>query len=456
MAFTMSNRQAGVTRSKVAGLVRHEFRDVDKRDGRETAHSNETIAPERTAHNVSVLYHDGAPIPMHSSAQIIEELDRRLAGAGTTQTLKDGTVRRRATRKDAAVVRDIIIQLDPEFTGTSTQVLDNTTYKHDHPIRAKFRRNNAPGATSTPMHTLDEQKRYLDAVVDEYATLYGAHNLLASSIHMDEKSPHMHLLVTPIDEQGRVRQKSFIPSGRGPNSAMSAFDKRIRARLIAEGYDCEPAATGGSHSHLSVPEYKKSKRREEGLDQREHRLTEREKRLDEREQRLQERLEKARTTQAHARQIHQQQLALLDTARTRDEESKKRKAAVEEHYETTRQRAIDQARDDARAELGQERFQLRKREYRLNKREQTLADQDKALKARESRCQRLERAVNTPEGQRAQTWLTALDTANQLIRDLRSEAARERYAPRQQQASTMFTPRTSTSPKKDDGPEIEL
>ena len=39
MAFTVSNRQAGVTRAKVAGLVRHEFRDVDKRDGRETAHS---------------------------------------------------------------------------------------------------------------------------------------------------------------------------------------------------------------------------------------------------------------------------------------------------------------------------------------------------------------------------------------------------------------------------------
>lgn len=452
MAFTMSNRQAGVTRSKVAGLVRHEFRDVDKRDGRETAHSNETIDPQRTHHNVSVLYHDGAPISVQSSAQIIEELDRRLAGAGTTQTLKDGTVRRRATRKDAAVVRDIIIQLDPEFTGSSTQVLDNTAYKHAHPIKAKFRRNNAPGATRTPTHTLDEQKRYLDAVVDEYATLYGAHNLLASSIHLDEKSPHMHLLVTPIDEQGRVRQKSFIPSGRGPNSAMSAFDKRIRARLIAEGYDCEPAATGGSHTHLSVPEYKKSKRREEGLDQREHRV-------EEREQRLQERLEKARTTQAHARQIHQQQLALLATARTRDEESKKRQAAVDKHYEDARRRAEADAwvslerRDD---ELTQREARLTAREKELTQREKTLTDQDKALKARESRCQRRERAVNTPEGQRARTWLTALDTANQLIRDLRSEAARERYAQRQRQASSMFTPRTSTSPKKDGGPEFEL
>lgn len=378
MAYTMSNRQAGVRRSEVAGLVRHEFRDVDRRDGRETAHSNETIDPKRTHNNVSVLYHDGAPIPMHSSAQIIEELDRRLAGAGTTQTLKNGTVRRRATRKDAAVVRDIIIQLDPEFTGTSTQVLDNTTYKHDHPIRAKFRRNNAPGATSTPMHTLDEQKRYLDAVVDEYATLYGAHNLLASSIHLDEKSPHMHLLVTPIDREGRVRQKSFIPSGRGPNSAMSAFDKRIRARLIAEGYDCEPEATGGSHSHLSVPEYKKSKRREDELDQREQKLAEQEARID-------ERLKDAAEKQAHARQVHQQQLALLDSARQRDAESKKRQKQVNEQCERARKDAesavwlSNQQRED---ELGTLQTKLSRREKGLEQREEQLAEQERTLRQR--------------------------------------------------------------------------
>lgn len=105
---------------------------------------------------------------------------------------------------------------------------------------------------------------------------------------------------------------------------MSAVDKQIRRRLIAEGYDCEPADTGGGHSHLSVPEYKKSKRREEGLDQREQRLAEQ-------EERIAERLKDAAEKQAHARKVHQQQLALLNAASERDEESKQREAAMDEH-----------------------------------------------------------------------------------------------------------------------------
>lgn len=445
MAFTVSNRQAGVTRAKVAGLVRHEFRDVDKRDGRETAHSNETIDPGRTAHNVSVMYQDGAPIPVQSSAQILDELDRRLAGAGTTQTMRDSTVRRRATRKDAAVVRDIIIQLDPEFTGGSTQVLDNTAYKQAHPIKAVFRRNNAPGARGTRMHTLEEQQKYLDAVVDEYASVYGAHNLLASSIHLDEKSPHMHLLVTPIDDQGRVRQKSFIPSGRGPNSAMSKLDKQIRARLIDEGYHCEPEATGGTHTHLSVPEYKKSKRREDDLDQREQRLSAAEKTLRDRQ-------EETRATQEHARQVHQQQLALLEDACNRDEESKQRAADAEKRYDDARQRA----EADAWVSFEHRDDELNARETELNTREKALDQREQKLSEREKDCQRIERAMNTPEGQRAQAWGKAMTAAKKLIDDLNSETTRERYAQRYRQASRTFTPRTSTTPKKDDGPEFEL
>ena len=82
MAYTISAHQMGVQRTNMSGLVRHEFRDVDKRDGRETAHSNELIDPSRTEHNISVLYVNGKARPIDHSSKVTDEL---------AVTLADGT-----------------------------------------------------------------------------------------------------------------------------------------------------------------------------------------------------------------------------------------------------------------------------------------------------------------------------------------------------------------------------
>lgn len=266
MAYTISAHQMGVQRTNMSGLVRHEFRDVDKRDGRETAHSNELIDPNRTERNISVLYVNGKARPIEHSSKVTDELDRRLAKAGGTRTLKDGTVKKIAVRKDAAVVRDIIVQLDPAYTGDSASIISNEDKRAQRGRFAKaFHRDNAPRGSRTPYWS--EQQRYLDAVVDEYAKLYGAHNLLASSIHLDETNPHMHLLVTPIDGEGRVRQESFIKAGRGKGSDLAKHDRRIRQRLTEEGYGVQAEPTGGGRSHLSVEQYKDYVREQQRLDE---------------------------------------------------------------------------------------------------------------------------------------------------------------------------------------------
>ena len=366
MAYTISTHQMGVQRANMGGLVRHEFRDVDKRDGRETAHSNELIDPNRTEHNISVLYVDGEARPIEHSSEVTDELDRRLAKAGGTRTLKDGTVKKIAVRKDAAVVRDIIIQLDPAYTGDSASIISNDSKRAQRGRFAKaFRHDNAPRGSRTPYWS--EQKRYLDAVVDEYAKVYGAGNLLASSIHLDETSPHMHLLVTPIDEQKRVRQNSFIKSGRGKGSDLAKHDRRIRQRLNAEGYNADDQPTGGGRSHLSIEQYKDYANRQRTLDERMSQagLT----------------AEKQALYKARLAAETDRRVAASDAALAKSQKETADSSA--QHYLTL----LD--------ELGEREFGLNQREHALNTREETLDKREKRLDARDAELVELEKRTRS-------------------------------------------------------------
>ena len=258
MTYTVSHRQAGVTRADVAGLIRHEYRDVDKHNGVETQHSNERIVPSRTAQNQSYMWRDGQPVELTDSRQILEELDRRLAGAGGTRTnKKTGEVSRIAVRKDAKVVRNLVLQLDPEFTRSSEYLLSR----------------------ECPAAHRDAVLSHMSEMIEHYADVYGRKNLLAASVHVDETSPHVHLMVTPIDDEGRVRQESFIKGPKG----MSSNDRAMRARLKAHGYDVDPEPRGMNRSHMTIDEYAQHQAHEQQIREREIEVEDREVRLGRRE-----------------------------------------------------------------------------------------------------------------------------------------------------------------------------
>ena len=138
-------------------------------------------------------------------------------------------------------------------------------------------------------------------IVEHYAEVYGRHNLLAASVHLDETSPHMHLLITPIDEQGRVRQASFIAGKAG----MRANDRAVRDRLAAAGYDVDPEPRGLGRGHMTIDEYADWQQTVDGLIEREvevedheRRLDVRTQQLDVREQRLDDRTQRLTTKEA--------------------------------------------------------------------------------------------------------------------------------------------------------------
>lgn len=234
MNYSVVHRHGGVTRADVAGLIRHEYRDIDKSNRREVSHSNEKIVPERTELNVSKIYIDGREERLADTNQIVEELDRRLENTGVIRTnKKTGEQKRIKTAKNAKVVRNIVLQLDPAFTRSSEYLSSEEC---------------------SPEHRAEVMK-YMDAMVDYYAGVYGRENLLASSFHIDETSPHMHLMVTPIDDQGQVRSASFIKDGRGNKSGYAQNDRAMRQHLIERGYPAAPEPTGINRNNMMPEDY---------------------------------------------------------------------------------------------------------------------------------------------------------------------------------------------------------
>nr|WGD72738.1 MobV family relaxase [Bacillus subtilis] len=48
----------------------------------------------------------------------------------------------------------------------------------------------------------EEQRRYFETAVDHLKEKYSAENMLYATVHMDEATPHMHVGIVPITEDG--------------------------------------------------------------------------------------------------------------------------------------------------------------------------------------------------------------------------------------------------------------
>lgn len=59
----------------------------------------------------------------------------------------------------------------------------------------------------------DEVKAFFQTALDFLSRKIGKDNIFAATVHMDEKTPHMHLCFTQITEDGRLNAKEIIGNG---------------------------------------------------------------------------------------------------------------------------------------------------------------------------------------------------------------------------------------------------
>ena len=58
--------------------------------------------------------------------------------------------------------------------------------------------------------SLQEQREYFTRAVNFMADKIGSRNIISAVVHMDERTPHMHLSFCPITEDGRLSAKEIL------------------------------------------------------------------------------------------------------------------------------------------------------------------------------------------------------------------------------------------------------
>lgn len=126
----------------------------------------------------------------------------------------------RAVRKDAVVVCNFIVTSDNETM-------------------------NALGA--------ERQREFFQDSVKWFSDRYGADRVLNATVHMDETTPHLHIGVMPITQDGRLSAKAIFTK-----TEMKAIQTEF-ARDVGEKYGLERGVEGSERTHLSEARFKEQK-----------------------------------------------------------------------------------------------------------------------------------------------------------------------------------------------------
>lgn len=126
----------------------------------------------------------------------------------------------RAVRKDAVVVCNFIVTSDNETM-------------------------NALGA--------DRQREFFQDSVKWFSDRYGADRVLNATVHMDEATPHLHIGVMPITQDGRLSARAIFTK-----TEMKAIQTEF-ARDVGEKYGLERGVEGSERTHLSEARFKEQK-----------------------------------------------------------------------------------------------------------------------------------------------------------------------------------------------------
>lgn len=126
----------------------------------------------------------------------------------------------RAVRKDAVVVCNFIVTSDNETMD-------------------------ALGA--------DRQRGFFQDSVKWFSDRYGADRVLNATVHMDETTPHLHIGVMPITQDGRLSAKAIFTK-----TEMKAIQTEF-ARDVGKKYGLERGVEGSERTHLSEARFKEQK-----------------------------------------------------------------------------------------------------------------------------------------------------------------------------------------------------
>lgn len=99
----------------------------------------------------------------------------------------------------------------------------------------------------------DRQREFFQDSVKWFSDRYGADRVLNATVHMDETTPHLHIGVMPITQDGRLSAKAIFTK-----TEMKAIQTEF-ACDVGEKYGLERGVEGSERTHLSEARFKEQK-----------------------------------------------------------------------------------------------------------------------------------------------------------------------------------------------------
>ena len=100
---------------------------------------------------------------------------------------------------------------------------------------------------------VDRQRKFFEDSVKWFSDRYGADRILNATVHMDETTPHLHVGVVPITQDGRLSAKAIFTK-----TEMKAIQTEF-ACDVGEKYGLERGVEGSERTHLSEARFKEKK-----------------------------------------------------------------------------------------------------------------------------------------------------------------------------------------------------
>lgn len=99
----------------------------------------------------------------------------------------------------------------------------------------------------------DRQRAFFEDAVKWFSDRYGADRVLNATVHMDENTPHLHIGVMPITQDGRLSAKAIFTK-----TELKAIQTEF-ARDVGARYGLERGVEGSERTHLSEARFKEEK-----------------------------------------------------------------------------------------------------------------------------------------------------------------------------------------------------
>lgn len=180
----------------------HDLKGIQFHNQREReSKTNEDIDPDRTHENYDLVNDE----PIDYNERVKEIIESQKVGT-------------RKTRKDAVLVNELLVTSDRYF------------FERLEP---------------------DEQKRFFEESYKLFADRYGKQNIAYATVHVDEKTPHMHLGVVPMRD-GKLQGKNVFN-----RQELLWLQDKFPEHMQKLGFDLQRGEKGSDREHIETSKFKK-------------------------------------------------------------------------------------------------------------------------------------------------------------------------------------------------------